>query len=377
MKASVQERATAKGTSFRVTYRIDGRQRIDTLWTREEADAHAALVERIGGDAARAVLLAREAAPGSLTLAAWCEQYVAGLEAVTEGTKAGYRTYIRTRVEPSPLGHTPLAAVTRRDVVAFLDAQDDVKSGTRRNLQAFLSAALQVAMTSDLIPANPAKGIRIRQVEPAHDMAFLSAGELAILVGALPARWVPLVVTLAGTGLRWGEATALLVGDVDLDGRVPLLRVNKAWKKGPTPQPVIGPPKTAAGVRTISLPPEVVDVIRPLAEGRPQDAYLFTTATGLSVSHHRFSTKVWRPTLERLRESGRLTKPVRIHDLRHTHASTLVAAGVPLNVVQRRLGHSSITQTVDRYSHLAPDYLEVSAAAASLGLGQAVPAIEG
>ena len=48
-------------------------------------------------------------------------------------------------------------------------------------------------------------------------------------------------------------------------------------------------------------------------------------------------------------------RDVRVHDLRHTHASWLIAAGVPLPVIQRRLGHESITTTVDRYGHLAPD----------------------
>jgi integrase len=376
--ASIQTRELSDGeTSYRVVYRHAGKQCADTFYDPAEAAEHLRLVEELGGPAARKIRDQREAAgPDALTLAAWCEEYVTGLEAVTDGTRHGYRATIRNRIAPSALGQTPLTAVKRPDVVAFLDAQD-VKSGTKRNLQAFIAAALQAAMTTDRIPSNPARGIRIRQVEPTHDMAFLSPGELAILLAALPAYWVPLVATLAGTGLRWGEATALLVGDVDLDAQVPLLRVNKAWKKGPGAQPVIGPPKTAAGSRTIGLGPEVVEVLRPLIEGRPQDAYVFTSPAGGPVNHSRFGRKVWRPALARLKDAGALTKPVRIHDLRHTHASHLVAAGIPLNIVQKRLGHSSITQTVDRYSHLAPDYLAVAASASSYGLAQALPAIEG
>ncbi|MCA0329475.1 MAG: tyrosine-type recombinase/integrase [Actinobacteria bacterium] len=64
-----------------------------------------------------------------------------------------------------------------------------------------------------------------------------------------------------------------------------------------------------------------------------------------------------------------------MHDLRHSHASWLIAAGVPLPVIQRRLGHESIQTTVDVYGHLAPDALEIAAQAATLALGQAMPEV--
>lgn len=384
--ANVQERRNTSGTvSWRVQYRVDGKLTSTTLYDPVAAQEFADLVDRIGGAAARKVLIARDQAPRTMqSLADWMRTYVAGLDAVTAGTRAGYLTQINTRIAGSALGELPISAITRDAVVTFL-ADLDLSTKTKRNYQGLISAALGAAAERGLIPTNPARNIRIRQTGPVSSMTFLSPGELAILLAEIQPAHRPLVVFLAGTGLRWGEATALLVGDVDLDARVPVVRVNKAWKPTGHGKHEIGPPKTRAGVRTVSLPPEVGETIRPLVEGRRQDALLFATPPGNRVTHARFSNRVWRPALRRLAAEvdkdgnpikPRLTKTVRIHDLRHTHASQLVAAGVPLNVVQKRLGHESITTTVDRYSHLAPDYLEVSAAAASLGLTQAVPAIE-
>ncbi len=64
-----------------------------------------------------------------------------------------------------------------------------------------------------------------------------------------------------------------------------------------------------------------------------------------------FHTNVWAPALVRAKEAG-LTKKPRIHDLRHTNASWLIQAGIPLTVIQRHLGHESIQTTSDRYGHL-------------------------
>jgi integrase len=69
------------------------------------------------------------------------------------------------------------------------------------------------------------------------------------------------------------------------------------------------------------------------------------------VRIHNFNPNVWRPAVVRAREAG-LVKQPRLHDLRHTNASWLIQAGVPLPVIQRHLGHESIQTTVDRYGHV-------------------------
>jgi integrase len=371
--------------SYKVAFRLEGRQRSITVASLDDAVKVVDLIDRFGPADALRLVDAHASTPASVpTVAEHLRDYVARLDGITDGTRKDYLAQVENRVAGTPLGDLPITLVTRDAVAAWLrDLPGATK--TKRNYHALVSAGLAAAAEADLIPSNPAKGIRIRQAEPVHDMVILTPGELAVLVAEIDPRFQPLVITLAGTGLRWGEATALRVGDVDLDARVPVAHVTKAWKRTGSGRMELGPPKTRAGVRTVSLPPEVVGVIRPLVEGRRQDAWLFSGVQGNPVRGNNFHDLVWGPALDRLNadrdEEGnlvtpRLTKRPRAHDLRHFHASQLVAAGVPLNVVQRRLGHESIKTTVDRYSHLAPDHLEVSAAAASLGLVQAVPAIE-
>lgn len=375
--ASIQTRSLSDGSqSFRVVYRVDGKQLADTLWTYDDALAHKALVEKIGGAQARRVLLAREAAPrDARTLADYAVEHVRKLEDVTDGTRRDYLAMIANRLEPTPLGQMPLVAIQREDVTAWLDGMD-VSVKTRRNYHALISTVLGAALDAGAIARNPARGIRVRQTVPVADMVLITPGELAVLIAEIPTAYQPLVMLLAATGLRWGEATALRVGDVDLDARVPLLRVGAAWKRTGTGRRELGPPKTRAGVRTIGLGPTVAEAIRPLVEGRPHDAWLFTNTVGNPVLGSNFHRNTWQPALRRLNDSGRMTKRPRIHDLRHFAASQQVQNGVNVLAVKKRMGHESITTTVDRYSHLAPDYLEVTAAAADLGLVQAMPEIE-
>ncbi|WP_172386295.1 tyrosine-type recombinase/integrase [Streptomyces sp. MNP-20] len=83
---------------------------------------------------------------------------------------------------------------------------------------------------------------------------------------------------------------------------------------------------------------------------QPQD--LISLAPGGGAWHSGyFYAHRWKPALNAANDAG-LTKRPRVHDLRHTHASWLIARKVPLPVVQGRLGHESITTTVDRYGHL-------------------------
>lgn len=378
--ASIEQRTRRDGTTvWRISYRVDGNQRSDTVNTHAEAVRHRAAVERLGGDVARALLYAREGltddAAGITTTATYLTRYIDGLENITDGTRRDYRRMAARRIDGTVIGETPVQLVTRELVVAWL-ADLDVSAKTRRNHHALLSAALEHASRAGVRQGNPAKGIRFPR-EVTRSGVFLNPGEVAVIAAAMPARYLPLFALLVGTGLRWSEATALQVGDVDLDAPVPLLRVSRAWKRtGRGQSSEVGPPKSAAGVRTIGLSPEVVEQIRPMVEDRPTSALLFTAQEGGVVRHDKFHSRVWKPMLDALNDAGTLSKRPRVHDLRHTHASQLIASGAPLNLVQKRLGHEKITTTADTYGHLAPDYLAVGALAASSGLAQAFPAIE-
>jgi membrane protease YdiL (CAAX protease family) len=114
----------------------------------------------------------------------------------------------------------------------------------------------------------------------------------------------------------------------------------------------LGNPKTPKSRRTITISPTVAEILCRRTEGRPADDFVFTSRTGLPMHNGDFYTHVWRKLMKALAAEG--VAPLRFHDLRHTHVAWLVAGGAPLPHIQARLGHESITTTIDTYGHLLP-----------------------
>lgn len=94
-----------------------------------------------------------------------------------------------------------------------------------------------------------------------------------------------------------------------------------------------------------------MDMLRRRMAGKKPEDLIFETPRGKSWRHDNFWRRRWVPAVEAAIAKG-LTKRPRIHDLRHTHVAWLIAARIPLPAIQARLGHESITTTVDRYGHL-------------------------
>ena len=129
----------------------------------------------------------------------------------------------------------------------------------------------------------------------------------------------------------------------------------------------------------MALAEDSADQLRVHVAGRRPDEFVFVNRLGAPVKHHNFWRTCWRPAIARAQhpelEEGidpatvpRLLRTPRIHDLRHTHASWMIAAGVDLFILQRRLGHESITTTTETYAHLLPDQQASAAAAAGRAL---------
>jgi integrase len=149
------------------------------------------------------------------------------------------------------------------------------------------------------------------------------------------------------------------------------VRVARAWKRGKTGL-YMGSPKSRKALRTITLPSGAVDTVRPLVERAKDGDHVFRGVRGGLPHHSHFYERVWQPTVAR----AAIEKDPRIHDLRHSHVVWLIEEGVPLPVIQYRLGHESIKTTVDRYGHLAPDMHAGAAEAAGNALAGALPQIE-
>nr|BFF17096.1 hypothetical protein GCM10025730_06170 [Promicromonospora thailandica] len=212
-------------------------------------------------------------------------------------------------------------------------------------------------------------------------MTPLTPAEYARFRECFTPYWQPLVQTLFETGLRWGEATALQVRDLDLKATdaagdpAPTLRIERAWKKSGK----IGPPKSERARRTIALSPELAAVLARVTRGRVGQAWVFLNQRGTPVRHATFHDNVWLPAVRlangepaqkkgakrvaRRRDAdGNVLEPLdppigkrpRIHDSRHSCASWLLAQGVPPTDVQDHLGHESFATTDQLYRHMMP-----------------------
>jgi integrase len=130
-----------------------------------------------------------------------------------------------------------------------------------------------------------------------------------------------------------------------VDIRLVLKWVGKKWK--------LSRPKTRSPVRRITLSPRLVQILRPLVEGKEADAYVFTILEGGPLHHVNLTSRYLNPAVKSA--SGLVPKKLRIHDPRHTHAAWLISDREPLLVVQRRLGHSAIVTTQNVYGHLTDE----------------------
>ena len=364
--ATLRTRTLATGaTTYSVLFRDAGRQTSETFDTDRAAAAFMRDIDRHGPATARRVLDTRR--PGSTgpirTVTDQLTAHIDALSGITLGTRRKYERLAKA-IAATPLGGLPLEIVTREDVARWIRDLEAAgyASKTIRDRQAFLSAAFVRAVDDELMVRNPARGAKIAKTARKREAVFLTLGEFQAVLAVAPAPWHPILVTLAGTGVRIGEATALQVGDVDLGRVPPTLTVSRGWEYTGGPDAILGAPKTARGARTIGLGADVVAYLRPLL-GRPSDAWLF------EVDGRRVTERTLLPLWNRWVVASGITKRPRLHDIRHGHASWMMARNYPLNDLSRRLGHASIKVTADVYGHLSHDAQTRAATLADMGLG--------
>ncbi|RTE47593.1 site-specific integrase [Actinobaculum sp. 352] len=368
---------------FRVRFRLrpNSNPVNESFESIEDAYQFADLVDRVGGADARRIREVTTTTPQIITLEAALDDYITHIEShAAHGTGWEYRR-VAERYWLPRLGFFPIQALTRRHVEEWVAWQRHQTSRngkpyatkTIRNAHGLLSSVLDWQVQQGVIPANVARGVKIADDQPRREMVFLTPDQFTRMLTHLLEQLHPLIVLLYTTGMRWGEATALIKADFSLEAQPPTVRISRAWKRGDGGRRYIGAPKSKAAYRTISLPESTVRIMTPLLDGLADGDRVFPPASGtgpLRAEHltHRYL----HPACE---AAGLAVRP-RLHDLRHSHASTLIAAGVPLPVIQRRLGHESITTTVDTYGHLSQDAWAGAAEAMEAAIAPAVPLIE-
>lgn len=355
--ASVSARPRADGSiAYRVQFRLKkgSPPTTETFDTAREAGTFAQLVDRIGGAAARAKRIALEqGGPTTPTLAEVLDDYIAVAPDLTAGSAGEYRRILARSKLEERLGAFPVSMIDRMDIEQWVRARmaapsertkKPVSPKTLRNEHGLMSSLMKHAVDRGWATANPCEKVRLPDLEQ-HELELITTQQLGKIIAALGPRYQPLVLLLAATGMRWGEATALTWRDIDAGAA--RIRVRKAWKHSEGAGRELGVPKTRRGYRTIETTPKIIAALG--APGKPQQL-VFRNRDGNEVKHHTFHEYHW----SRAVTAAKLDPRPRVHDLRHYAASHMIANGADIFEVSRALGHKSIKTTTDIYGHLVP-----------------------
>lgn len=236
--------------------------------------------------------------------------------------------------------------ITPAEIIQWQNAiQEKGYSKTyERMIQNQLNALFNHAQKIYNLKENPCKKVKKMGKSDANKLEFWTKAEYdRFIAGIEPGSEDYLIFEiLFWTGIREGELLALSLSDFDMSGN--LLHINKTYNRIKK-RDVIDTPKTENSVRTIDIPNFLKEEVQEYAKkhyGFPEDQRLFPI--------------VARTLQKRLKKYEALTgvKPIRVHDIRHSHVAYLIYQGVEPLIIKERLGHKDIQMTLNTYGHLYP-----------------------
>lgn len=261
-------------------------------------------------------------------------------------TRYGYDHLLSRYLLPE-FGTVSVDKITPAMVRAWWGGLEEDTPSVNARAYSLLKAILNTAVADEEIVANPCRIRSAGSAPRAREIRPATVDELAIIVAYLPENRRAIVLLCSWCAMRIGEVLELRRKDVDLLRGVVRVQRSVAWLPG---GPVVGTPKSAAGLRTVTVPPHVVPALQKHMDdfvSRGQESLLFPAADGQS----HLQPTVFSAAFRRARSAaGR--EDLRVHDLRHTGATLAAMAGATLAELQRRLGHSSVGAAL-RYQHAA------------------------
>ena len=312
--------------------------------------------------------------PTKITVGEWLSQWLKDYVSMntTDRTQEHYSSTVKCHLMPS-LGKIILADLQPQHIQSYYadklsKGRADGKGGLSARSVVYhhriLSKALNYGVKMGVVVRNVADAVQPPRVKRVT-MNTLSTEEVArFFEAAKETNYYVYFATLLYTGLRRGELLALRWRNLDLV-KATLTVVETAYKLG-NGDYIIKEPKTAHSRRTVSLPFSLVKLLKvyridqellriQLGVSLNADDFVFIRPDGSPINPSAVSLAFGRI----IKKAG--LKAIRIHDLRHTHASLMLKAGVNPKVVSERLGHANISITLDIYSHVLPGMQEAAA----------------
>ncbi|WP_240432594.1 site-specific integrase [Rubrobacter indicoceani] len=332
------------------------------IYGKRYKDVEKKLVEA-RGDAARGIVYNDE----NLTVGAYLDRWLSGAVrgSVRESTYFRDECLVRTHVKPA-LSRVKLSNLNAMhiqglyaDLLRLKPDGAGLSGSTVQKIHHVLHKALSQAVRWDLIPRNPADGVKA-PTPSTKEMRPLSGEEARrLLETAAGDRLEALYVLAVHTGMRRGELLGLKWEDVDLDS--PTIRIRRTMTRTDNGKTLaLGEPKTKQSRRTVRLTPRAVEALRrhrvrqaeeKLAAGGVYEdhGFVFAGEIGNLINPSNLRQRSFIPLLER---AG--LPQITFHDLRHTCASLLFSKNVHPKLVQELLGHARVAITLDTYSHMLP-----------------------
>jgi len=300
----------------------------------------------------------------------WLREYAS--MNTTDRTQESYTSIVERHLIPG-LGKISLIDLQAQNINSYyakklLEGRADGKGGLSARSVVYhhriLSKALDYAVKMGLVVRNVAKVVEPPRVARVT-MKTLSPEEVSRFLDVVrDTDYYVYFATLLYTGLRRGELLALRWRNLDL-GSGKLSVVETAYRLG-SGEYRIKEPKTPQSRRTVVLPPSLVALLKvyrfdqellriQLGIGLNADDFVFARPDGNPINPNAVTLAFRRI----IKKAG--LKDIRIHDLRHTHATLMLKAGIHPKVVSERLGHANIGITLDTYSHVLPGLQEAAA----------------
>ncbi|WP_345114464.1 tyrosine-type recombinase/integrase [Streptomyces drozdowiczii] len=332
-------------------YDPDGKPRMKTVARKIDAEAERTRMESRLADGSY-----RDPAAGRVKFAEVAESWLTAQIHLKRSTRNRYRGVLDVHVIPR-WGTTSLDRIHFEDIAEWLaDMLSGQAAGGRklsprsvRKAYVVLSRVLGHAVKSRRLAVNPSVGVPLPKPAPT-DHVYLDDMQVEALANASGAYGV-FIQLLSYTGLRWGEASALKVGRVDLDSCRAHIVDAYVEDNGKL---YLDSPKNHER-RSVPIPRFLVEKLKPYVDGRGEEQLLFTAPQGGPLRARNFRQRFFAPAVAK---AGLGHLKVTPHKLRHTAASLAIASGADVNVVQTMLGHKSATLTLDTYGHLFPDRLD-------------------
>lgn len=284
----------------------------------------------------------------------WLDEY---LPHISQTTRDGYEEKVRNHINPA-LGGTPLNQLDPTQIQRFINSRIDrgMSPKSIRSMFNNLNAALNKAVQLKILPHNPCVGVVLPKLKRYQSEVYDAEQINHLLDIASKESTSIYVICILGAllGLRRGEMTALRWEQVSFDKKTITISENcvqtsrGAQKKDP---------KSEAGKRTISVGDKALNALREVKDHYDEackgpwfhdSGYVLFKEDG-NPYRPDCITQLWGRFIQRTD-----LPYIRLHDLRHTNATLLIANGVSARVVQHRLGHTDVSTTLQRYVHVQP-----------------------